>query len=96
MATIHVDINAPPISGNFIVEPKHGIAYSEMFKFSAQFWQDNQGDYPVSFQFGYYSRSLLTNIIQSKSLKSTGVSQLPAGNIMNALKSTFMILNMNN
>ena len=84
MATIHVDINAPPISGFFIVEPKHGIAYSEIFKFSAQFWQDNQGDYPLSFQFGYYSRSSFTNIIQSKSLQSTGVSQLPAGNIMNA------------
>lgn len=91
MATIHVDINAPPISGNFIVEPKHGIAYTEIFQFSAQFWQDNQGNYPLSYQFGYYSRSHLTNIIQSRLLQSTGISQLPVGNIFNANKVNCLV-----
>ena len=57
---ISVQINLPPYGGTLQVSPLTGTALTTTFSFYTSLWTDSSSDYPLSFQFSYYSVDVST------------------------------------
>jgi hypothetical protein len=79
---LSVMVNSPPSPGSCFCKPVFGLALTTTFDLSAQNWVDIDGDLPLSFQFGFYSFVVGGNmVVQSKSQRSTALSQFPEGSV---------------
>ena len=97
-SSVTITINSPPRAGFFQIDPNPGIELQDNFLFNTGQWTDS--DLPMRYQFGYISSLGATVITQSKSLKASGTSLLPAGpdsenNILGTFVVVFDSLNAN-
>ena len=97
-SSVTITINSPPRAGFFQIDPNPGIELQDNFLFNTGQWTDS--DLPMRYQFGYISPLGATVITQSKSLKASGTSLLPAGpdsenNILGTFVVVFDSLNAN-
>ena len=80
-STIVVTTNGPPLVGQFEIKPSSGTALTTKFVFLARNWLDE--DLPLSYQYGFVSKSGYLMVLQSKSEISYGTVTLPAGDAQN-------------
>ena len=66
-------INSPPKKGSFTSNPTSGIEQSTEFTLSTSGWEDDEGNTPITYEFGYY--------FQSKANQIT--SRIPSGEFKN-------------
>ena len=50
---VNISVNNPPTSGILVVDPSQGIEHSTQFTLQAIGWVDQDGNYPLSYKFGY-------------------------------------------
>jgi hypothetical protein len=76
-SSIIIQVNNPPLPGNFFLSPSEGIELSDYFTFACNSWQDDH--LPLQYSFGYVAAS--GNLITLTSLSETSFLslQLPAG-----------------
>jgi len=76
-ASIAVVVNTAPLPGVFEVSPGNGTALNTMFSFSASQWADD--DVPLSYEFGFSTTEIGTNVIKGRSEAAFCSSYLPVG-----------------
>eukprot|EP01032_Pedospumella_encystans_P007530 gene7530-9027_t len=77
---VTISMNAPPSGGVLSVTPPSGIALNTSFLSMATSWNDEPGDYPLSYEYTYSLFAAAPELtIQSRTGSNKVTSQLPAG-----------------
>ncbi|CAN0297265.1 unnamed protein product, partial [Ectocarpus fasciculatus] len=78
--TIVLTMNEPPSGGALTVSPLTGTTLVTEFDLLSSAWADDTDDYPLTFEFAYYSASEASqSIIREKTTSSNAAVYLPVG-----------------
>ena len=81
-SAVILNMNSPPRDGILTVDPLSGTTLKDKFALVASSWVDDSDDYPLTYEFKYYSFSDTSqSVVRSKQEVSDAVVYLPLGQV---------------